>query len=91
VSSSEYIEEYNTIQTSPTNLTIKLQLKSELEKRSKKESFVLDIEKSIQENISNVFLKHDCKIPDLEFIYSIIAHDFDTKLRRIRRTFKEDF
>ena len=91
VSSSEYIEEYNAIQTSPTNLTIKLQLKSELEKSSKKESFVLDIEKSIQENISNVFLKHESKIPDLEFIYTIIAHDFDTKLRRIRRTFKEDF
>ncbi len=88
VSSSAYIEEYNAIQTSPTGLTINLQLNPELEELPEKEEIVQTIERSIQENISSVFKGHDSIIPKLDFTYTKISHDFDTKLRRIKRTFK---
>ena len=51
ISSSEYIEEYNAIQTSPENLVIKLQLYANVEEHVKK-----DIEKTIQQSLKNILL-----------------------------------
>ncbi len=86
ISSSEYIEEYNAIQTSPENLTIKLQLVANVEKQAKK-----DIERTIQQSLESIFSKHDSEVPEIEFLYISIKQDFDKKLRRIQRNFEEDF
>jgi len=86
ISSSEHIEEYNVIQTSPTNLTIKLQLVTNVKEQIKEE-----IEKTIQQNLVNIFTKHDSEVPNIEFLYVSLKQDFDKKLRRIRRNFEEDF
>ncbi|MHA1200636.1 MAG: F390 synthetase-related protein [Candidatus Heimdallarchaeaceae archaeon] len=86
ISSSEYIEEYNVIQTSPENLTIKLQIVSNVEKPVKKE-----IELFIQQSLENIFSRHDSEVPTLEFQYVSLKQDFDKKLRRIQRNFEEDF
>lgn len=88
VSSSDYIEEYRSIQNNPTSLTISLQLNKEIEKMLKKEEVVANIENSIRENISTVFQKHESQVPELNFKYEQIVHDFDKKLRRIQRNFK---
>ncbi|MCK5305070.1 MAG: hypothetical protein KAJ72_07460, partial [Candidatus Heimdallarchaeota archaeon] len=86
ISSSEYIEEYNAIQTSPENLTIKLQLVADVENQAKK-----DIELAIQQSLENIFTKHDSEVPEIEFLYVSLKQDFDKKLRRIQRSFEEDF
>jgi len=86
ISSSESIEEYNAIQTSPENLTINLQLVANAEKPVKKE-----IERTIQQSLERIFSKHDSKMPELDFQYVSLKQDFDKKLRRIQRTFEEDF
>ncbi|MHA1217596.1 MAG: F390 synthetase-related protein [Candidatus Heimdallarchaeaceae archaeon] len=86
ISSSEHIEEYNVIQTSPTNLIIKLQLVTNVKEQIKEE-----IEKTIQQNLVNIFTKHDSEVPNIEFLYVSLKQDFDKKLRRIRRNFEEDF
>ncbi|MHA1200874.1 MAG: hypothetical protein ACTSQF_16280, partial [Candidatus Heimdallarchaeaceae archaeon] len=88
VSSSDYIEEYSAIQDSPTNLTIYLQLSQVFNDLSEKKEIIKSIEKSILDNLRTIFSSHDSQVPTLEFKYEQIAHDFDTKLRRIRRTFK---
>jgi putative adenylate-forming enzyme len=86
ISSSEYIEEYNAIQTSPKKLTINLQLIANIEEPVKKE-----IESIIQRNLENIFSQHDSEVPEIAFQYASIKQDFDKKLRRIQRNFEEDF
>ncbi len=86
ISSSEHIEEYNAIQTSPENLIIKLQLAANIDNQVKK-----DIESTIQQGLANIFTKHNSEVPEIEFLYLNLKQDFDKKLRRIQRSFAEDF
>jgi len=58
---------------------------------AEKDRIIMEIEKSIKENISNVFKNHKSNVPELDFAYTKIDFNFDKKLRRIQRTFKEDF
>ncbi len=86
ISSSDYIEEYNAIQTSPLNLTIKLQLGANVEKQAMKE-----IERTIQKSLEKIFTIHASEVPKINFQYVSLKQDFDKKLRRVQRTFEEDF
>ena len=91
VSSTEFVEEYSVIQTSPVNITIRLQLDTKTVIADTNKTIQKNLENSIQQKISDIFIKHESKIPEIEFVYEELSHDFDKKLRRIRRTFKEDF
>jgi putative adenylate-forming enzyme len=82
VRSSNQIQEYNAIQKSPTHLIVKLQFKSDIEAVSHQE-----IENLIKKNIADIFSMHESIVPEINFQYEVLKHDFDNKLRRIRRDF----
>ncbi len=82
VSSSDNIEEYTAVQTSPVQMTINLQLNRELDGEE-----IAEIEEAIKTKISVIFEGHQSVVPQINFDYSTIVHDFDKKLRRIQRSF----
>lgn len=88
VRSSNLIEEYNTIQNSPTELSIMLQLRSSIPKLTEIKE---EIEKSITSNINDIFSQHGCEKPQINYQYGNLTHDLNSKLRRIRRNFESNY
>ncbi len=90
VRSSDNIKEYNVIQHSLDEMEIRLEFNEEtgeLELDNCKE----DLEKNIIQNIEDILLKHDCKMPKVGFVYGKIQQDPDKKLRRVRSTISKDY
>ncbi len=87
VTASNQIREYNVIQHETDKIEVILELDENTTKEEQKK-----IEKEIAKNIHEIFMRHGCVKPDLNFIYKTeIKLDPDKKLRRVRRTFTNDF
>lgn len=82
ITSSENIDEYQVIQNSPYDMTIKIDLKD----KTQEKSFERDV---LMKNIENLFIEYKCEKPKMEIKFEKPeANKNSNKLARIKRNFE---